>query len=212
MRAHPLLVAFALLSPGFAHGSPSPVTLHDTLGDPQGSFTVVGFSVNTGNIGQPADSFVVSGGDYFLHSLRLDLRPTFNQVGGTPDDYVVRFWDDANNAPGNLLESLDVPNSSSIGPGETTLLSAATPVLQDGERYWVSVALPDDESNGLWAGRIGTSDFRASAGSGAEDAAWTSFPNQPPMSLRVRGILVPEPGALVLCGLAGCALAGRRRG
>lgn len=177
------------------------VVLHDTTGDPFDSFWLVGLSSSaSGNINQPADSFVISGGNFRLESLTLDLVSSEIQSGGTPDDYAIRIWDNNVDRPGNLLESFTVPNSDSLS-GLTTVNSSATPLLSNGDTYWVSAALPDDLSNGLWTGVEGTSNGRAVAFSNAESASWIASSSTTPLSLKVTGTLVPEPSTWALAVL-----------
>ncbi|MDA8745931.1 hypothetical protein N9N28_14990 [Rubripirellula amarantea] len=184
------------------------VTLHDTTGDALDTNWLVGLSPSSPTINQPADSFVVAGGSFFLDSLTLNLSSTSNASGGTPDDYEIRFWDNNVDVPGNLLESFTVAGSGTL-TGLTTVTSVTKPLLSDGTTYWVSAALPDDLSDGTWEGVLGVSNGRAVAFSNSATASWIATGNRV-LSLKVTGTPIPEPSAaaLLFCGL--CCLARRR--
>ena len=122
------------------------------------------------------------------------------------------MWANNVDKPGVLIESFTVPNSETI-VGLTTVFSTLTPLLTNGTTYWVSAALPDDESNGTWTGVTGVSPGRAIAFSGDVLAPWFTSSSDRVLSLKVTGTLVPLPApALLLAGaLSFLGLFSRRR-
>ena len=177
--------------------------LHDTLAGTLTSNWLVGFSPQGTNINQPADSFVVSGGNFFFESMTLGIAGTTlpDNSGGT--DYAVRLWKDSgSNTPGTMLESFTVPNSSSLS-GNVVLNSALQPQLTNGSTYWVSAALPDNESQGFWRSVDILSNGRATAFSNSETTTWSPRSSGgDAFALQVTGNPVPEPASLGLLCLA----------
>ena len=185
--------------------------IHDTTGFADDTLLLVGLSSSgSGTINQPADSFVISGGSYFLETITLELTSSSIQSGGTPDDYEVRIWDNVVDKPGNLLETITILGSDAIS-GDTTVNSLSNPLLVNGDTYWVSAALPDDQSFGLLRTVQTATNGRAVAFSGSAAASWVAISSTAAFRLKVTGILVPEPttSALALAAL-GLAMSRRR--
>lgn len=199
----------AIVSVMAATISQGQVVLQDTTGLPIIGNQLVGMADNDGYINQPANAFVVSGGDYMLESLSLELVST-TLVDGPADNYEIRLWTNDVNKPGTLLESIEIPNSSNL-TGITTVFSVLSPILSNGTTYWVSAALPDDQGEGWWSMVQGTSLGSAIALSGSESAQWFPVPvNFTLYSLKVTGTPVPEPATLALLAL-GSLMTLRRR-
>ncbi len=191
--------------------------LHDTLAETESSNWLVGSSeqtdpndpsILTTNINQPADSFVVSGGSFFFESMTLRLSSTTlldQSFGGGPgNDYSVRLWDDSgNNTPGTVLESITVPNSDSLSD-DVVLSSILHPLLTNGSTYWISAALPDDQSRGRWRSVEVPSSGRATAFSNSDNPdRWSGAGSNPnALALQITGTPIPEPGSLALASLA----------
>ncbi len=183
--------------------------LHDTTGIAINSSHLVGQSMVSDVINQPADSIVVSGGDFFLESITVRLNGS-QLVGAVGDDYEIRFWGNDLDRPGALLETFTVSDSASLSFEDVTVLSGGGVLLEEGETFWVSVALPDDMSSGSWSTVDADSLGRAVAFSGDDDAPWIPIAGGSATYLQVTGIPVPSPGTLALFGLGGL-VASRRR-
>ena len=79
------------------------------LYDSTGGAPTVLWLVGTDNtpppvINQPANGFILSGGNFFLDEVTVKL---IRFAGG--GDFAIRFWSDAGGKPGTLLESWTVP-------------------------------------------------------------------------------------------------------
>ena len=172
--------------------------IYDTIALGSSGNHLVGLGTST--INQPANSFVVSGGDFTLDSITLTLTSTTIASGGTPDDYEIRIWDNDTDKPGTLLESFAVPGSDSL-VGDTTVSSTLHGLLTNGSTYWISAALPDDLSFGLVA-TVNDTSSRAVAFSGAQSAPWVSTGLGSTFRMIVTGTPIPEPTSLLLASVA----------
>ena len=188
--------------------------LHDTLAGTTTASWLVGVTENEVDpnnpgppttINQPADSFVVTGGSFLFDSMTLGLASTdiLDLFGGGPGtDYSVRLWDDSGSGtPGTLLESFTVVDSASI-VGDVVLSSVLHPLLSNGATYWVSAALTDDESHGLWRAVDVPTHGRATTFSSSEAPSWFATGSTDAFSLQITGTPVPEPASLALACVA----------
>jgi len=208
-----LLVASAitlLCISSFATASEE-IIIHDTTGFADGFRFLVGLSRGSNTINQPADSFVVSDGSYRLESITIQLTSSSKQLGGTPGNYEIRIWDTDVDKPGNVLESMTLSESDSIS-GDSTVYSVSNPLLSNDNTYWISAALPDNQSRGLLRTVQTASNGQALAFSGKDEPDWIASGGTQAFRLKVTGILVPEPSSIALASLSllGIAL-GRRR-
>lgn len=183
--------------------------IHDTTGFDFDNPWLVGQSQASQTINQPADSIVVSDGDFFLESITVRLSAT-QLVGAIGGDYRVHFWANDIDKPGMLLESFTIEDSANLDGGDITMFSGGGVLLEQGNVYWVSAALPDDASSGSWQGVDTPTNGRAVAFSGSDDPDWIAISNMSSLYLQVTGTPVPAPGGLALLALGGF-VARRRR-
>ncbi len=119
--------------PASAFAVGEPVLLHDTFEweDPTTNRNRLLNSTRP----QVADFFVVTGGDHILDAVEIGLF-TSGVV-----DLIVRVWDDADGAPGSVLESWTMPILFPTPEHDVVLESLAQPTLLEGQTYWISVAV-----------------------------------------------------------------------
>jgi hypothetical protein len=179
--------------------SASGATLYDTTIRTPAEYWLVGKSTQSSLVNQPAEGFILSGGSFRLDQITLALSRSAES-----GDFAVRFWRDAGGKPGTLLESWSV--SGSI-PSLVMLSSVSHPTLNSGIGYWVSAALPDNVSSGLWQAVNYPTQGSSVALSNSTSATWFFASRTNALSLKITGTPVPEPSTLVL-GCAGGAATG----
>lgn len=193
-----LVLGLSFMHANFVFGG---TVLFDTTNLAPGPWQIVGFIPSADLINQPAGSFFITGGDYLLESVTVQLRRSELQSGGTPDNYQVRIWNDESGLPGNLLESIEVPDSATP-LGLISLESIIRPQLENNGTYWVSVALPDDMSEGGWrASNLLDSppSNSAIALNGSTSSDWhPSVSNTRSYVFSISGTPIPEPHAACL--------------
>ena len=192
-------------------------------GDPGYGF--FGFGVNSNLDGVPdfaiGQTFVVEGGDYYLDSL---LAPIFffGDLSGALNEGLILSLQTNNDEglPGTVLEQTiwsDLP-----GPGDDNgnqsppvlFEFSGTTLLEEGERYWLTLTLPDDENTYDFVWFWNTDfDLLAPYAVSEDRGPWQGgvFGDVylPQAAFRVEGTLVPTPG--VLAGFAVFGLMGTRR-
>jgi len=197
-------LAAVLLGLSFLHANSASggTVLFDTSKIARGSWHHVGLLAALDTINQPAGAFFVSGGNYQLETVTVELQRSNLLVGGTSDDYQIRIWDDNAGVPGNLLDSINVHDSSNAF-GLVTLDSISRPILDAGITYWVSVALPEVMMEGGWFMTYQLASpprvrAVAIAESGSVSASWIEVSSTTSLIFQVTGTPIPEPHAACL--------------
>ncbi len=143
--------------------------------------------------------------DHRLESITLSL---WTDPDGTSEnaDFLLRLREDDAGLPGNVLEEWTLLNT--FGPGQTVVhefVSVDTPLLLDGQRYWVNLGALDDMGFAAWNGSLAnTTDF-VSAREGGLNPPWLSFTT--PYMLALVTIEAPEPGQTLLLAAGAAVLA-----
>jgi len=150
----------------------------------------------SGTINQIADAFVMSGSGLELESVTVKI----SRLSGD-GDFAIRFWADELGLPGELLETWSVSGAFEQST-EVTVDSTGGVLLDEGELYWVSVALPDDLSWGLWVAIDAAPDGKVVAFSNGETPNWYDSSASREGALFLRVTAVREPGKAGLGGVS----------
>ncbi|HEX3745808.1 MAG TPA: RHS repeat-associated core domain-containing protein [Bryobacteraceae bacterium] len=123
----------------------SPVTIFSDL---TGTFTPGGYIVgqySPGNTFTIGAAFSVVGQNY-----TLNLIQTLMSFSSGVNNMNVGLYTDSGGIPGTLLESWSLVNVLPPAPSIITLTSVVNPILMAGQRYWITAAMADPTSVGVW--------------------------------------------------------------
>jgi hypothetical protein len=159
--------------------------------------------------------FEIEAGSFTLDSITLSLWTDVD--GGTPNgDWLLRLREQAgNNLPGNVIEEWTLDNTAL--PGQTTVhefVSATSPVLAAGQRYWVHLTTVAGSGFAAWNGSLATTLDFVSANEGDNlNPVWEAPTAEYLIPLFT---VVPEPGQVLMLAsgaavLSAAALRRRRR-
>ena len=194
---------------------------------PDGSVNAIGWAI-TGPPNGPSQTLGMAfspSGSYLMNSVSVAL----GLLSG-PNSIALSLRSDSGGVPGDILESWSLtglPPWPGLTPGgrdivtypPTTVNSSITPVLEDGEQYWLVVAPGDPATHAGWSWNQNPAGpyLRGTVGllsSINPPDTWQLYPDSSHFSaFKVFGSPVPEPGTLLLLstGLAGLAVTAWRK-
>jgi hypothetical protein len=123
----------------------SPVTIFSDL---TGNFTPGGYIVgqySPGNTFTIGAAFAVVGQNY-----TLSLIQTLMSFSSGVNNMTVGLYTDAGGVPGSRLESWSLVNVLPPTQSIVTLTSVVNPTLMAGQRYWITAAMANPTSVGVW--------------------------------------------------------------